>query len=292
VNVLAFSPRNFDYKYPVGFGRSIDIDNFIVDFSGVADKDATCWIMSVPSFAKMKTGQRLFFPEMLRFENIRVVGREKGVRITGIANAGSYQLKTAGGYDPSGLRSNASFVFRRIQLENLSKEPESAVHFTLNSGSSYDDKYGLYPSVKFYDCKDLVLKNSDAASDMYFDDCSISSFQADENKALKGRMIFTRSSFTPVLKNEKKDIYELNTEQGTSFTDCMIGAPVLNGQPMPQLLGKTGFIEFNRRVRFNHSNTLLSKDVMDYHKKIASGPKPKFISMLKSHHQLESELVQ
>ncbi len=291
VNVLAFSPRNFDYKYPVGFGRTISIENFIIDFGGVTDKNATCWMMRFPSFAKIKTGHRFFLPETLRLENIKVVGREKGVRITEIADAGSYQLNNAGEYSSFGLSSNASFIFSNVQLENLNKEPESAVHFAL-TGAAYVDNYGLHPSIKFNDCKNIVLKNSEAVSDMYFDNCSISALQADEKKPLRGRMIFTRTTFLPVLKNDDKNIYQLNSEQGTSFTDCIVYAPQFNGQSRPELLGKTGFIEFNRKVRFNHSNTILGKNIIDYYNTKGTSPNPKFISMLKSHYQLEPELVQ
>ena len=291
ISVLAFAPRDFDYKYPVGFGRSIVIENFSIDFSAVKNKDATCWMMRIPSFSKMKSGERLFFPELVKFDNIKVTGREKGLRLFEISEAGAYQLRSAGGYKDSGVEPNANFLFSNISLEDLRREPLSAFHFAINSSKTYDDKYALYPSIKFSDCRNLVVKNTNAVSDIFFNNCGVSAFGADKKQALRGRLLFDQCSFLPILKDENISIYNINSEHGTSFTDCTIHAPEYKNELRPDMIDKTGVIEINKKVRFNHSNTLLGRDIINYYKNKKISFSPKFISMLKSHHEMEPDFV-
>ena len=87
-------------------------------------------------------------------------------------------------------------------------------------------------------------------------------------------------------------IYNLSSLGGTSFTDCKIFAPVLKDKVRPDLFDKNGIVTINKTVRFNHTNTLLGSDILNYYRGKGITLSPKFISMLKSHHELETENVQ
>lgn len=290
ISVLAFAPRDFDYKYPVGFGRSLIVENFTVDFSAVNNKDATCWLMRVPPFAQMKVGQRLFLPEQLRFENIRVAGREKGLRLFEIKDAASYGLSRPGNND-HGLVPNANFSFENIQLEDLKNEPPSTNHFSLTAINPYKDRAGLYPKIKFSNCNNLVVKSTGIA-DFSVEDCNVAGFNSDSGTLIQGRLVFTRCNFYPAIKDNMQSIYNLSSLGGTSFTDCKIFAPVLKDKMRPDLFDKNGIVTINKTVRFNHTNTLLGSDILNYYRGKGITLSPKFISMLKSHHELETENVQ
>lgn len=151
--ILETIPIDFDYKYPVGHGRSIRIEDFVFDYSGFPSGIGTCWIMKLAAFSKNKFGQRLFFPSLVEFSNVKVEGREKGVRIVEIKEASGYVLRDKGGYDGQMLMPNCRMRFESIQLEKVPEQsPKSTkhVHFWLNasSGGTPTDEYGLYPAIE------------------------------------------------------------------------------------------------------------------------------------------------
>src|SRR5690606_22830305 len=94
-----------------------------------------------------------------------------------------------------------------------------------------------------------------------------------------------------VSSDQGKPFYSLASELGTSFINCIIHAPQVNGSFFPELTDRYDFIQINRKLRFNHLNTRLGKDLIQYYKGKGIAIKPQFISMLKSHHELESEEV-
>lgn len=293
ISVLSFNPMDFDHKYPVGFGRSIIIENLLIDFNAMLKKDTVCWIMSLPTFSKTKNGKRLFFPEYLEFRNIRVTGRDKGVRLLKISNPHTYILEKSGSYDGIRLKSNSCMIFQNIHLEDLEKEKltEAHLYITNPKDEEYEDEYALYPSVKFYNCEGVVFDNSHNVSDISFDYCSISGFSENENNPLKGRLFFNNCTFHPVIKDQSKKIYYLSSELGTSLTNCVINAPVFNEEPRPDLFDNIDFIKINKSIKFNHLNTILGRDVINYYKTKGIKFLPNFIGMLKAHHEMEPESI-
>lgn len=290
VAVLAFLPHNFNYHYPVGFGRSITIENFTLYFDESEKKnEAICWMMRIPTFSKMTHGQRLFFPQQVKFENIKVKGREQGVRLMDIQQPGSFELVHKARYQNGTLRSNAQFDFKNIHLEDLSTQPTAAAHFLMGETTPYDDDNALFPTIQFSNCKNLIVQTAGVVANIFMENSEITAFNTLGESPLKGRLVFTRCSFYPVIKDSKGMGYQVDSETGTSFTDCVVHAPQLNGVWRPDLFHNISFIELNKKVKFNHSNTILGRETIDYFKKNKIPFLPKFIAMLKSHHEMEPE---
>jgi hypothetical protein len=294
--LLDFSPMDFEYKYPLGFGRSVIVENLLVDFSAVPASTAACWLMKIAAFSKTKEGHRLFFPSYIEFRNVIVQGREKGVRLLEITDPQHYHLGVPGGYDGTYLTANSSMVFDQVQLENL-EDPEpaktAAAHLSINNTKQdkYEDQYALYPEIRLLNCKNVVANLGGNVADLSLERCSVVAITGNEKGALPGRFSFSDCSFRPAVKEGKKDFYVLSSILGTSFTNCTLHAPKINGTVKPELTDLNGFVHINKLVRYNHLNTRLGNDVINYYKSKGIVFNKQFISMLKSHHQMEDEKI-
>ena len=63
----------------------------------------------------------------------------------------------------------------------------------------------------------------------------------------------------------------------------------MNREIDPEALTLVDFMEFNKSVSYNHVNSRLGNDIINYYKSKGVKIKPEFISMLKSHHELEDK---
>jgi len=64
----------------------------LIDYSAALTSTAPCWLVDIVSFSRTETGTRLFFANRIEFQNIRVDGREQGVRLMRIPNPQRYDL--------------------------------------------------------------------------------------------------------------------------------------------------------------------------------------------------------
>lgn len=293
---LDFSPADFDYKYPLGFGRSIIVENLVVDFSASPDLLGPCWLMKTAAFSKTKAGHRLFFPQYIEFRNVMVAGRSKGLRLIKIGDPRHYRLNASGDYDGTFFNANSRMIFDNIQLEDLEQaeaEKAEAVHLSIadTNDDKYEDGLALYPEISLTACQHVVAKFGNNAVAASFEKCSLSGITGHESGTMPGSFTFTACIFRPAARNDKKTFYKLAASLGTSFTNCIIHAPEINGTSKPELDNCYGFLQLNKLVRYNHLNTRLGNEIINYYsaKKIAL--KMRFIEMLKSHHELEPEQV-
>jgi hypothetical protein len=293
---LDFSPANFDYKYPLGFGRSIIVENLVVDFSAVPGSAGICWLMKVAAFSKTTTGQRLCFPRYIEFRNVMVQGRSKGLRLMQLADPRYYKLEKQGNYDHAFLTANSQIIFDNIQLEEPDQtaiESDGLTHFSIaDSGNNrYEDNFTLYPEIKLKACQHVVAKFGNNAVSADFEKCSLSAISGTEKGTLTGSFSFTDCAFLPVLSSVRQPFYNVAATLGTSFTNCILHAPQMNGRSRPELADDYGFLQLNKRVRFNHLNTRLGNDIINYFKAKNIAFKLPFIAMLKNHHELEKETL-
>lgn len=296
INLLDFNPMDFDYKYPLGFGRSIIVENLVIDFSSVPESNSACWLMNVAAFSKTQAGRRLFFPQHIEFRNVMFQGRNKGLRLIKIGDPRHYRLNTPGHYDGTFFNANSRIVFDNIQLEDLEHaevEKAEAVHLSIadTNDDKYEDGLALYPEISLTACQHVVAKFGNNAVAAFFEKCSVSGITGNEKGTMPGSFTFTACVFKPAANHDKKTFYTLAASLGTSFTNCIIHAPEINGISKPEFDDCYGFLQLNKRVRYNHLNTRLGNEILNYYsiKKIPF--KMRFIEMLKSHHELEPEQV-
>ena len=290
VSLLRYGMRNFDYQYPIGFARSLMIDDMVIDYAAAPDSDAPCWLMSNVPFSQTEGGGRLFFPTLMQFRDIRVRGRDQGVRIARFPSPYHYDLGRAGGYDGSRLDANCTIDVDNVQLERLTSEgpgDTANVHLLIggDEAEEYEDDRALYPQIRVRDCDGVSVHLGNCIASASFDDCSINTVNA---PGLRGGLSFEDCGFQPRLAEESDgDIYALESTPGTRFTNCTLHAPLVGGEPRPELVDRTGFLQINGPVRYFHLNTALGNRVLDYCRDQGIDLEPDFIARLRAHHALE-----
>ncbi|MGC9316660.1 MAG: hypothetical protein ACP5KN_01335, partial [Armatimonadota bacterium] len=283
VSVLSYRMRNFDYQYPIGFGRSVAIEDMVIDYSAAPQSEAPCWLMSIVPFSETEAGTRLFFPGLVQFRDVRVEGREQGVRLLRIPDPYHYDLRRPGGYDGSRLDPNCTIAVETVQLERLTPErpgDTANVHLLLGGEEAveYTDELALYPEIRFSDCDGISAHLENCIASVFLERSSINTVSS---PGLRGELAFADCRFQPALQDVDADIYALDSSLGTRFTNCTVHAPLVNGEPRPELVNRIGFFELNGAVRHYHINTALGSRILDHCRDAGIELDPDFIARLK-----------
>lgn len=298
VTILSSRPAQFGFGYPIGCGRTIDIENFQVDFQRFPESTAPVWLMSVAKFSKTKDDSRHFFAHHLSARNITVSGRQQGIRLVDIPAPYHYDLGAKeGGYDGQQLTTNCQMIFEDIQLEALppSKPNDPAfAHLRIGDKGSiaYQDSKALYPHIRVTNCPNLSVYLGGSAANLSVTDSAIDRCTADVDGPLRGSLSFLNCRFAPNLTEGTERIYALESELGTHLTNCTVHAPRIAGTLAPEQADRLDFVQVNKRVRYYQLNTALGNDLLKHYESQQIKLLPQFVAMLKSHHALESEEVQ
>jgi len=289
VSVLSHRMADFDYQYPIGFARSVTIKDMLIDYSAAPESKAPCWLMDIVPFSRTETGARLFFPNRIEFSDVRVNGREQGVRLLRIPNPHHYDLRRQGRYDGSRLEANCTLVVDDVQLEKMTpKSPNdiAQVHLLIGgeNAAGYADQASLFPEIRCTDCDDLSVYLGNCIASAFFDRCSLNTVTA---PSLRGELVFRDCRFRPNVQQVQGDLYTLESTLGTRFTNCTVHAPVIAGAADPELVNRTGFLEINGSVRYYHLNTALGNQIVDHYNRQGTELNPDFIAKLKLHHGME-----
>ena len=291
---LNFLPADFDYKYPIGYGRSIKVEDFIFDYTGIPNPTGICRIMKIASFSKITgTNARLFFPQTIEFANVTVIGREKGVRILEIPNPYSFDLGKPGGYDAQRVKPNCTMRFVNIQGEKVppqNSQSTTHVNFLLYAlgTAAYEDEYALYPKIDIINCGDFFGHFKGSVADVYISRCTVNGVDAYEGGPMRGRIVFDNCEIKADVLDDGKMFFSLSPLHDVTFINCTVHAPMVDGVSRPDEIGRYDFIEWNKTVRYSHINTRLSKEIVDHFANKGTPAAPEFIAMLKSHHDAES----
>ncbi|MCP4607589.1 MAG: hypothetical protein GY845_02580 [Planctomycetes bacterium] len=289
VSVLSHHMSDFNYQYPIGFAHSVMVTDMLIDYSAAPESTSPCWMMDIVSFSRTKTGERLFFPNYIEFRDVRVKGREHGVRLLRIPNPHRYDLRRHGGYDGSMVESNCTLVIDNVQLEKLvPKFPNdtSKVHLLIGGEveAGYTDKMSLFPEIHYTNCDDISIYLGNCIASVFFDRCSVNTINA---PGLQGELVFRDCRLQPNVQEIKGDLYKLDSTLGTRFTNCTVHTPIVSGIANPELVNRTGFVEINRSVRYYHINTTLGNRIIEHYRRQGTELNPDFIAMLKLHHGME-----
>ena len=289
--ILSFVADDFDYKYPIGYGRTVKVEDVVVDFRTVPESESVSWLMRTSAFAQRADGERVFFPYHLEFRNIMVEGRQQGMRLLKLMDPHRLKLSKAGSYDGFRMRPNCKMIFEDIHLEKMTGQlPQSEeVHFLMKRGESKktEDGYALYPEVNFSGCNGLAVYFGDNVADAIFDQCRIVRLTGSNSGLMPGTLTFNSCKFEAEVSGAVSRFFMLGSTLGTSFVNCVVDAPQVDGAARPDLTDLSGFIRINKEVHFNHINTRLGNEIMSYYKGKGVTLSQKFIAMIKSHHELE-----
>ena len=290
ISVLSYRMADFDYQYDIGIGRDIAIEDLVIDYSAAPDSEAPVWLLGMVPFSQGEQGGRLFFPTQILFRDIRVAGREQGVRLMNIPNPYSYDLGRSGGYDGARLTPNCIITVENVQLERLTPQDPSDtgnVHLRIGGeeAQEYADAMALYPRIRFADCDDVSLYLGNVIAGAHFERSSINTVTA---PGLLGELAFTECRLQPNLEEAGEGyFYTLESTLGTRFANSTVHAPIIAGEPRPDLTDRTGFLELNGPVRHYHINTGLGNRILDYARDEGIELDPEFIGRLKLNHALQ-----
>ena len=286
--ILQMHTRNFDYKYPVGFGTSIAIEDFRIDYANVPDSTGECLLMDIPGFSKGHGG-RLFFPQHVVFRNILVRNRERGVRLMRLPNPYGYDVRREGGCDEDRFRPNCTILCDNVQLDGaIPARPDDIGSAQLllgtKGGGDYEDGRALFPKILFRDCENICLCFADCAAGLSFERCSINMAALE---GLCGEVRFTDCHLQPETKAVGDAFYNLDSTIGTRFTNSTIHAPIVAGEAKPELIDRLGFLKINESLRHYHLNTALGNGVLRYLREKGTPLSREFVAMLRTRHGLE-----
>ena len=289
LSILSFLSSNFNYHYPIGYGRRIKVEDVVVDYTALTDKTVPCWLMRTSSY-RPSPERPLFFPDFAEFRNITVVGGGTGVRLMQLSDMGGFTLSSDGVYNDVELTPNAQLLFENIQLEKpASPDKEQDPHLVFHPPGRRADR-GLLPHIVFRNCRHFRGYFGGNAMSLLFENCTIHELHGSDKGRLPGSLYFSNCTFKPVVSVAGKP-FSLAAVLGTAFTNCLLLAPEISGQIRPELLHLIDFVQLNKAVKYNHLNTRLGNDILNYCQKERIPLLPAFIRMLKSHHELEDESI-
>jgi hypothetical protein len=169
-------------------------------------------------------------------------------------------------------------------------EPRSEqVHLLVKSAANlkYIDDYALYPEIRVARCHGISAHFSGNAADVVFDQCRITRLTGSDTNRMPGALTFRDCKFEAAVQGSDQPFYMLGTELGTSFVTCIVYAPTVDNVSRPDLANALGFLVLNKSVSYNHVNTRLGQDILNYCRRTGLRLSPAFIRMLQSHHELE-----
>src|SRR5690606_12949454 len=159
------------------------------------------------------SGERLFFPNRLAFCNIRVQGRQQGLRLLEVSDPEFYMLHNEGGYDGVDIIANSKFLFEDVQLADLSSaddQEKQHISFPVSGAGSYTDTFALYPELYFSGCKGLVGHFGESCMKLVFTNCSLNRVFTSASAALQGSIEFWGCTFQSVFTKEDAIPYVLS----------------------------------------------------------------------------------
>ncbi len=280
--VLRYLPKDLDYKYDIGYGHKIQIEDVEINFKRNPKSDRECWILHTTAEPTYVNSGKLFFPSHIEVRNIAVKGRDKGVRIMSLSPQNVYRLDSKFVYNRSLLDCNAKLIFENIDLEDT--DPDVS-HLSFAQVQGELDDTSLVPSIRIKDCANIVCDLGGNLAELIFEDTRISDINLTAGEEYPGSLTFKHCDFVPTYRKDR--VLKFDTVLGTSFIHCQLHLPRHAEKSWADVLKVYGFMEINKLVKFNHTHSRLSRDLLTYLSQNGIQLQPAFITKLKSHHELE-----
>lgn len=176
-SLLKFNPSSTDYGYDVVLGRSITVEDFLIDVTGV-DNSELFYLFNHNN--QRTTGARsVFMPSYMSFKDVRVRGRSRGVRLFNTLTPIGYRTHMGNHVyevSPDSLVPNAEYRFENIDTENIISDPQSVtdthLYFIMATGATYSSS-DLAPLIEIRNCKYLHLQPKNSRVKMVLRDSEV-----------------------------------------------------------------------------------------------------------------------
>jgi hypothetical protein len=274
--ILWFYPDlNHDYRYPLCYGRTIQVEDLIVDASHVPDHNY--WLMTIP--AGNKSTGRAYFPYGVEFKNILVEGREKGLRLMRLPDFSSLLAWKSSPFD---YVPNVQLLFENVMTEQMDeKQIRSGKEFHFFIEPSKKESL-LYPEIEIRKCNFLVSDFGGAKMNVLFRNSLLTKINA--GKKTEGKITVDSCDIAPLGYDGAPDAFCLDAEQGTTFINCIVHAPSNNGISRQEWLGQLGFMDLNKALKYNHLHTHLGNDLKKFLTKENIKVTDSFLQLLRNYY--------
>lgn len=270
--ILRFYPSNFDYSYRCIFGRTIRVEDVIIDFTSVGEATNIVRLIKFPDL--YQTGsQRIQFPTEIVFKDVTVTGRSQGVRFFYYKYPHKvYVPKTGGIVDTDYVQTNCYVRLENIQTEKIVTTSQNAAssHLWLDitGTTAYDDVNCWYPKIEIINCQYLHLQPKTFIGRLIVRDSSIFAVDMYEaGGASRAIVHFINCDFRPELTDDGAGcLFFGNALLAPVFMNCTFHAPYYDGVKRVDLAQTRYQDAFNLSTKqvFNvHINTRLSKEITD-----------------------------
>jgi hypothetical protein len=203
-----------------------------------------------------------------------------------VPNPGHYQLAHPGAYDGNQLVPNCLLICDNVQLEELKPNgPDDAGQTHLLIGGEgtcrYDDDTALYPKLCFTNCDQVCLYLGGCVASVFLDRCAVNLVTA---KELRGELVFRDCHLQPDVTGTPDALFQVESELGTRFASCTVHAPIVDGEPRPDIVNRLGILSINESLRHSHLNTMLSNEIVAHLKGQGIALTPEFVARLACHY--------
>lgn len=256
VAVLRFRTREDEYGYDVVWGRSIDIRDVTLDYTGLPEGTGRATSIRFPSIRALPD-RPVLLPERVDVEGLRVRGRTEGVV----------------GFDFAVPESAAVVTETRPRLRladvelaafpGTEAEPDTA-NVRIDGGDAWQ------PRVSITDVEDLQLTAAVGDGELLVRDATVDGIAVASADALR----FDHCRFAPHAPADPAG-YEYPPDALVQFTSCRWSVPTVDGTERPDLAA-TVFDAFdpNEWVRYAHVGSQLDAALYD------AEPNPSFLALL------------
>lgn len=258
--LLYFNPMDFDYGYPIGLAHSILVENLHIERQYEGFEASTCWLLHAPLFGMTKNGHRLFFPDRLIVKNVRITGQKSGVRLMQLQGFGGFYVRDK---KPMDNTPNSLLIFEDIDLDDGDAVGTDGVinHLSFMDQNEQLLEDGLSTELFVARCNGIMGYFSRVRTDIDIKHSVIRQLICPS--VLLGKITFWDCTFEPIAHySESVTFFSLEALNGTSFINCSIHAPLMDGQPSLDHMSLMGFIVLNNYIKYNHLNTRLDRRII------------------------------
>ncbi|WP_181349385.1 hypothetical protein [Thalassobacillus sp. CUG 92003] len=231
--ILEFVGQDTDYGYIITNGKNININNFTFDYDDPSNDNIARLMTFHTDGLITTTNERRRFPTQINVKNVKVQGRDKGIRLFHMADPINYYVPKVGSIDSDEVTTNTTWHFENLELESMSAPTNSIGQNHIYVGVGNDDNYGpnsIYPKITVIDCKHFHYNASKTAHKLTCERSQISVIDHYNGGAHgKGTNTFINCEFKPNITSDTgQDALFIESDRST-YIDCIFFPIIYDG---------------------------------------------------------------
>uniref|UniRef100_A0AAU8BBC3 Tail fiber n=1 Tax=Bacillus phage Adastra TaxID=3143958 RepID=A0AAU8BBC3_9CAUD len=272
-SVLKFSPKSIDYGYKVYFGKTVAVEDVLLDYTGVTNSELA-YLFNHNNQRSTGTSN-VYMPATMTFKDVRVAGRSRGVRLLTTLTPLGFRSPSGNhsyGSSSESLVTNAYYKFEGIDTEDIVSEPQSVTDTHMYMPVSATALYGpedLAPTIEIANCRYLHLQPKCARVKMIIRDSEVRAIDAYDNGPSMGIYSLHDCDLAPNLSSGSTETYAYNMEGArVTLSGCHFYPVKYAGVENVSKYGLLYFFDITSNglqleLKSNNSGNTLHKKIMD-----------------------------